>query len=377
MKYTLSLTQQCNLRCSYCYIKKNHCFMTLELANRIVNEIFSFTPSDEIIDIGFFGGEPLLAFDFLKQVVNIVETHPLYDERHVLFSVTTNGTIFSLEIGEFLAKHNIVLCVSCDGPPQVHDKNRHFADGRKSSMLVESTLAMAKDVLPSVWVNAVYDTDSLSSLPQTIDYLSSFEVDRIYLNPDYSSSWTKDNIDSLSFVYDEIGDKYVDFLMADKPQYISLIDGKLSVLVKDGYGQDERCKMGHGEFAFSASGKIYPCARLIGADDSRQNCIGDIQSGLRETCKCNQSVTNVNENVECVDCDLASYCMNWCGCSNFFSTGNYNLSGPFLCVSEKAAITTALKVFKTLNHHYGEQILNKIIEVSGCSNAKVPEYANI
>ena len=103
--------------------------------------------------------------------------------------------------------------------------------------------------------------------------------------------------------------------------------------------------MGTGEFAFTPSGNIYPCERLIGSDDGKTHCIGNINDGfvLKKTC---ENSSNAAANIECQTCGIKQYCMNWCGCTNYFSTKNYNLVGPFICASEKAAIRSAFQVIK-------------------------------
>jgi radical SAM protein with 4Fe4S-binding SPASM domain len=103
-----------------------------------------------------------------------------------------------------------------------------------------------------------------------------------------------------------------------------------------------------GEFAFTPSGNIYPCERLIGSDNGQSHCIGNIHDGFFLKEKCFQK-SNMATNNECQLCSLSQYCMNWCGCTNYFLTGSYNLVGPFVCASEKVAINSAFKVIKEAN----------------------------
>ena len=106
--------------------------------------------------------------------------------------------------------------------------------------------------------------------------------------------------------------------------------------------------MGKGEFAFTPSGNIYPCERLIGSDNGSGHCIGHIDTGIDPgllSCRVSPE-KSINE--ECVSCGLKDYCMNWCGCSNYFSSGYYNLVSPFLCSSEKAAIQAAFNAFQSI-----------------------------
>jgi len=98
MKYTLCITQQCNLNCGYCYIEKKNATMSLSTAARIIDFIFSNTPPEEVIDIGFFGGEPLLHFDLIRDITETVKRNPRFDEYRVVYAMVTNGTIFRDEI---------------------------------------------------------------------------------------------------------------------------------------------------------------------------------------------------------------------------------------------------------------------------------------
>ncbi len=68
MRYALLITQHCNLACTYCYIGKRRAVMSLPTAARVIDFIFARTPADEKVELGFFGGEPLLAFDRLQEI---------------------------------------------------------------------------------------------------------------------------------------------------------------------------------------------------------------------------------------------------------------------------------------------------------------------
>jgi uncharacterized protein len=353
MKCTMSITQKCNLRCSYCYLHTHDAVMSPDLARATVDFIYRQTPSGEKIDLGFFGGEPLTEFGLLRQITEYVVTHPDYDLHEVELSLVSNGTIFTPEIAAFVKEYDVSFCVSCDGPPPVQNRFRTFPGGRKSAAIVEGNICRAREELPNLMVNAVYRPETVRNLPEAIDYFSGLGIRRIHINPDYSASWSRDDLAFLHDVYGRIARKYIDFHLAGTPHFINLVDGKLLVILRQGYRTTECCKMGKGEFAFTPSGKIYPCERLIGDDVSSEHCIGDIYAGLdfaklRQHCHAGQEV-----NAECLDCSLNAYCMNWCGCSNYFATGYYNRVSPFHCASERAAITAAFQAFEILDQKLG------------------------
>lgn len=261
--------------------------MSLSIAKKIVDFIFKNTPSKEKIDIGFFGGEPLLEFELIKKITETIENHPSFNKKLVELTVVTNGTIFSDEIADFLNEHHIGFCLSCDGPPFVQDTLRCLQDGKGSSSIVTNTIRRAKETLLSVLVNAVYHPQTFRYLPHVVEYLASLGLKRIYLNPDFSAPWSKKEAELLSEIYGQISKQYIDFYLQKKPHFISLIDSKIAVILGEGYKPLDRCKMGTGEFAFTPSGNIYPCERLIGTDTGNGHCIGNIASGLnREQMSC-------------------------------------------------------------------------------------------
>lgn len=327
--------------------------MPNRIAENIVDFAFNNTSPDKKIDIGFFGGEPLLEFELIKNITEMIERHPSYNNERVILSITTNGTVFSDEIAEFFNLHRIGFCLSCDGPPHVQNQFRIFPSGVGSSEVVENTIHWSLATLPIVLVNAVYHPATFQYLPEVVQYLSSLGLKQIYLNPDFSAPWSKTDVDLLPEVYRRVGEIYMDYYLHQNPHFISLIDSKIAVILRGGYQPGEICQMGKREFAFTPEGNIYLCERLIGSGYNSEHCIGNVTDGLTQEWQSCKSITYQSINDECLACGLRDYCMNWCGCSNYFSTGYYNRVSPFLCASEKAAIQVAFEVFQNLQGKLG------------------------
>jgi len=326
--------------------------MPLRVAQDVLQFMFRHTPSDEKIEVGYFGGEPLLEFDLIEKITDEIERNPQFSSERVKLSLVTNGTLFSKRIARFIQAHDFVMCLSCDGPPRVQDLSRRFPDGSGSSAIVLANIRKYLDTGCYVLVNAVYGPETLAFLPETIRFFSSLGLRQIYINPDYSASWAVPDVDRVVKVYSKVGELYSEFQLSGDPHFISLIDSKIALILRGGYKLQERCRMGRGEFGFAPSGNVYPCERLIGGDNGLDHCIGTIKAIARS-----EGLKDVplagNANVECQKCGLADYCMNWCGCSNYFSSGNYYKAGPFLCASEKASIIVAYEVFARLQDQLG------------------------
>lgn len=129
---SFQLTQNCNLRCKYCPYTKNDGFnrihttltMTRETINDALNLLINNSVDNDIITLGFYGGEPLLEFDLIKYAVNRVKER--VEESKIRFTITTNGTLLNQEILEFLDSHRFSIMISIDGPKHINDKNRVF-----------------------------------------------------------------------------------------------------------------------------------------------------------------------------------------------------------------------------------------------------------
>ena len=134
----LQVTQQCNLRCGYCAysgIYEGHRVhqnkrMSFELAKRGIDFFIKHSREKDSIDIGFYGGEPLLEFDLLRKCTEYAKG--LVEGKELTFGLTTNGTLLKDEIAEYLVKNDFRIGISLDGPKREHDINRRFANGKGS-----------------------------------------------------------------------------------------------------------------------------------------------------------------------------------------------------------------------------------------------------
>lgn len=347
MKFVLSITHNCNLACSYCYAgKKFKRDMSPETAKAIVDFSLAIAPSGDALEYGFFGGEPLLRFELIREIVAYARQRG--GSRPLGFQVTTNGTTLTARQLAFLREQDIGLCVSVDGVAEIHDRNRRFRNGRGSFNAVMRNLAVARDSLEKVQVNAVYGRDSLAALAETVGFFVALDIPLIHLNPDITTEWTAHDLSLFEKSYREVADVYVASYRAGKPIAVNQIDSKVIVFLKGGYEPSDRCGMGDREWGFAPSGNIYPCERFIGEDDGGEFCLGNVHTGLHLASQCAVLKKRGNRNLECADCSLEKYCMNWCGCTNHFMTGRTDIAGPLLCANEKAAIGAAQQVLADL-----------------------------
>ena len=371
MKSTLSLTHNCNLRCSYCYAgEKFKKEMSLETAMRAVDFTFDQAESDGTITFGFFGGEPLLRFDLIREIVAYIGDKQAEHDAVVNLHLTTNGTLITREILEYLRAHEIGLCISIDGPRHIHDQARRFRNGKSSFTRVVSNLQKSIGALDRLQVNSVYTPANVNELADTVRFLADLGVFSIHLNPDIEADWEAVDHGLLEDAYDTVADFYIDRYRSGREVSVNLVDSKVIVFLKGGYDAGDRCGMGETEWAFAPSGNIYPCERFIGEDDGNGFCMGNVETGWIEKSRCQVLAGRGNSNTECKTCSLQKYCMNWCGCTNYSLTGRTDLASRFLCASEKASIRAAQRVLSSLGDnalftdHYYRYLLRQQVPLA-------------
>lgn len=150
-RVVLQVTQSCNLRCAYCVYSENtnlstrshaNKWMDLATAKQAVDFLFAHSLDNEMPAVGFYGGEPLLAFDLIKETVAYAKQ--VFAGRKLIFSITTNATLMSDEVIDFLIANQFSITVSMDGPKRIQDKNRKFAGGNGSYDVLIANLAKLK-----------------------------------------------------------------------------------------------------------------------------------------------------------------------------------------------------------------------------------------
>lgn len=143
------LTQRCNFRCIYCYGVNNtpdtEKDMTEKTACRAVDWLIENSQQTENVGLTFFGGEPLLRFDLLKRTVEYARTRENNCSKSFRFSVTSNGSLLTEQVLEFATANDIRILISLDGPPDIQNNNRPFANGSESYHIVKGNFRRAVD----------------------------------------------------------------------------------------------------------------------------------------------------------------------------------------------------------------------------------------
>ena len=144
--------------------------MSLDTAKRSIDFFVKHSGDSKKVSIGLYGGEPLIEFELLKEIVEYAESQ--FVGKEVGFSMTTNGTLLSPAIYKYLVNHNVSIVVSIDGPKAIHDKNRVNINGEGSFEIIENNLReiykeCGDDMFQKLSINMV--VDPMNNLDQILE----------------------------------------------------------------------------------------------------------------------------------------------------------------------------------------------------------------
>jgi len=175
------LTENCNFRCKYCFIMRGMppdykpLAMSAETADKAVETYARLLVNNESDDnmIILYGGEPLLNFDVMRHIVDVVETckaNKILPEK-VKIAVVTNGTLITEDIAKYLRKHQIGLGISIDGYEDVTDSNRRYTSGEPTYSAIRKGIKIAQEAGCEVSLSVTISNEALNHFDDTMNLI--------------------------------------------------------------------------------------------------------------------------------------------------------------------------------------------------------------
>jgi uncharacterized protein len=166
----------------------------MELAQRVVERLIEEWSGDaKEISITLFGGEPFLNWSVLKGIVEWAKEVAHKSGKYVSFSATTNGTLLNDERVRFLKDHQVLVMLSMDGLPEVHDRHRRMVKNRPSFALVWKGLQLLREHYETFYVRMTVMPDTAPLLFESVIFLSEHGVKNIVIVPAFGVEWKPDD----------------------------------------------------------------------------------------------------------------------------------------------------------------------------------------
>lgn len=352
----LEVTHACNLACQYCFVRNYYPeqggVMTMETARRAIAMI----PTKSTLSVGFFGGEPLLAWQLIQEVVAYVTD--LAKKRGVgkHFHVTTNAILLDDEKVRFLDRNGFSLIVSLDGPEDLHNQLRPAKDSSINSQ--QATLAAVRrlkgtNLARRTTLRSTY-TGLGADLVKRLEYLNALveegcaghvSVEPCSLNetaclklPDgHPLSITPEHYDALAKEYHAAAEWYVTQIRAGKRPVFHHIMMPLQRVLYALHAASE-CGAACGYMAVDPSGNLYGCHR------EGASLIGHIDTGVDEELRAKWKDNRFYARPDCVACSIKHVCGGGCRLDSLERHGDIHKPDPTGCFFRRRMFTEALWV---------------------------------
>ncbi|WP_374016911.1 Cys-rich peptide radical SAM maturase CcpM [Paenibacillus thiaminolyticus] len=302
----LQLTQNCNLRCQYCvysgsYTNRTHSNkrMNKEVAFKAIDLLIRHSADSPTVNLGFYGGEPLLEFPLIRACIEYAKEKMC--GKKLIFNITTNATLFTAEVIDFLSKNEVNITISLDGPEVMHDKHRKFAvNGCGTFSNVMQNIEMIKEKHPEYIEKINFNTviDPQNDYSCVSDFFGNYETvkdfmvtsavindmyrkDSVSISQGYQSSVNYEHFKLFLSKLGKLDQQYVSKLV--QPTYSRLretVHNRLrmptSKFLKD--HPSGPCVPGAQRLFVDVEGNLYPCERV--SETSSVMRIGHVDTGF-------------------------------------------------------------------------------------------------
>lgn len=326
--YELLISEDCNLRCKYCFDDQFHdrskteefsrpALMSLDLIEPLLEFVVKTKNPSIPPRFQFFGGEPLMNYKFIKEFVK--------QSREVLgpkvgFGIGTNGTLLNREKIDFFLENRIKINFSVDGRRDTHDKNRIYPGGKGSwenaIKYIPELIAKTKGTGIMPGANYTVEAEDVDKLEENYRFISNLTEGNGQILWNFQSGWNDDSLNKLKEIWDNL-----------------FLHGNIKLPV-----QYERrimtpshtnCHTTENSVTISSDGGMYFCHRLTPKmyEDNTGFKMGDIFKGvdnqkLVDDYSFRTDFKSYSLNSKCKDCEVKHPCYGGCHASHKYNTGN-------------------------------------------------------
>lgn len=358
----LNVTDDCNLRCRYCFVDKHKNYVNLKTAQDAVDflaanaEETSTSPS-----LNFFGGEPMLMWDtiIVPLVLYAKERHPSFT-----FSITTNGTLLNKTRLRFMKEHNIGLLLSMDGSEMTQNEHRPFADDSGSFDVIAKNIPPILELFPDTMFRATITPGSCDRLYEDMMFAEKSGFRNIFVIPNSLENWSTDAIGTLREQMHLYADHYIHQMEEGVlPILFLAMERRFPMILKRNRAIKsdvmlrakacEKCGLGSNKnAAIGYDGSIYACQEMCtnaGADSPFY--IGSIYSGTDNSKRehlCSLFDSKLVQGDRCGTCPLDRICDGGCVTHNYFANGSIHCASNISCSWERILYDTAVYIMTKL-----------------------------
>lgn len=346
----LNIAHDCNLRCKYCFAStgdfgKGRKLMTFETGKKAIDFLLEKSLDRKNLELDFFGGEPLMNFDVVKQIVEYARSREAEYGKKFRFTITTNGVLLDDDKIDFinLEMSNVVL--SIDGRKEVNDYMRKRVDG---SGCYDKIMPAFKKLVEKrgdkeYYVRGTFTKNNLDFSNDVFDlYNNGFDqisVEPVVCEASADYAITEKELPAIFKEYERLAERILENEKKGKRFnffhfMLDLDQGPCAIKRLRG------CGCGNDYVAITPDGDIYPCHQFVGIEKFK---MGNIDEGTFDTnMKSYFSKTHVYTKPECKKCWAKFYCSGGCNANNYQYAGDVHNAHKLSCQLQKKRLECAI-----------------------------------
>ena len=326
----LHVAHTCNLNCSYCFASQGkyhgeRALMSLEVGKRAIDFLIENSGTRHNLEVDFFGGEPLMNWEVVKQIVAYARSVEKQHNKNFRFTLTTNGMLINDEVIEFANREMSNVVLSLDGRREVHDATRvdYAGHGSYDRIVPKFQKLVAARGGKGYYMRGTFthrNPDFTKDVLHMADLgFTELSMEPVVAAPDDPMALTSADIEIVKQQYELLATEMLRRERAGKPItfYHYMIDLTAGPCI---YKRISGCGSGTEYMAVTPWGDLYPCHQFVGEEAYR---LGDIWNGvtnreLREEFR----ACNAYARPECADCWAKLYCSGGCAANAYHASGS-------------------------------------------------------
>jgi uncharacterized protein len=351
----LHAAHDCNMRCRYCFgdtgaFSGSRGLMPVETGMKAVDFLLRHSGGRHSLEIDFFGGEPLMNFDAVRQLVAYGRQREKECGKRIRFTITTNGLLLDAGKEAFINEHMDNVVLSVDGRPEVHDAMRAAAGGRGTyDAVMGNYLRFRGSRRGAYYLRGTFTRNNLD-FSEDVRHLADLGFDRISAEPvvagaEHDFALRDEDIPRLLQEYDRLAELCLEYAGEGRPIAffhfnIDLAQGPCVFKRVSG------CGAGTEYVAVSPEGDIYPCHQFVGNPEFRLGNVGEgaFHNRLYESF----SRAHIYGKPECAGCWARFYCGGGCHANAWQANGDIMKPYALGCELEKKRVECAIGIQASL-----------------------------
>ncbi len=348
----LHVAHDCNLSCEYCFAAEGtfhgeRGMMSVETGKKVLSFLVEKSGKRKQLEVDFFGGEPLLNFPLIKELVAYGRNLEKTSGKRFRFTLTTNALALTDEHMDYINQEMENVVLSLDGRKAVNDQMRKTLTGEGSYDLIQPQISkmVEKRGAKPYFVRGTFTARHLDFASDVLHMAdlgyNQISVEPVVGPPEREYTLQESHIPTIEKEYENLAEAYLKRKGTDKAFrfFHFILDLQQGPCMKK---RATGCGAGTEYLAVTPEGDLYPCHQFVGQEHF---CLGNVESGLVNFNQLeNFSNANIYNKPECRECWAKYYCSGGCHANAYFA--NHNLNEPYKlgCQMEKIRIETAMTI---------------------------------